>query len=252
FRALVLPRARGSRRRRRDHGVRGRVCLGRLRRPHLGRAVSPGEVQPGRPCDPRQFRQGGGAMIVIPAIDLKDGRCVRLVQGRKSDVTVYGDDPVAVALEFERAGAERIHVVDLDGAFDGKPKNWRHLKAVVEAVNVPVQTGGGIRSLQAIEELLEIGVERVILGTVALKAPELVREACRRFGPERVLVGIDARGGRVAVEGWVEESDVPAVRLAEAMREAGVREIVFTDISRDGTLAGPNLASLEEMLSTGM
>ncbi|MBO2522150.1 MAG: 1-(5-phosphoribosyl)-5-((5-phosphoribosylamino)methylideneamino)imidazole-4-carboxamide isomerase [Firmicutes bacterium] len=191
-------------------------------------------------------------MIVIPAIDLKDGRCVRLVQGRKSDVTVYGDDPVAVALEFERAGAERIHVVDLDGAFDGKPKNWRHLKAVVEAVNVPVQTGGGIRSLEAIEELLEIGVERVILGTVALKAPELVREACRRFGPERVLVGIDARGGRVAVEGWVEESDVPAVRLAEAMREAGVREIVFTDISRDGTLAGPNLASLEEMLSTGM
>jgi len=191
-------------------------------------------------------------MIVIPAIDLKDGRCVRLVQGRKSDVTVYADDPVAVAREFQRAGAERIHVVDLDGAFDGKPKNWQHLKAIVEAVDVPVQTGGGMRSLDAVEHLLGIGVERVILGTVALKAPDLVRQACRTFGPDKVLVGIDARDGRVAVEGWVEESDVTAVRLAEAMLEAGVREIVFTDISRDGMLTGPNLASLEQMLGTGM
>lgn len=191
-------------------------------------------------------------MIVIPAIDLKDGRCVRLVQGRKSDVTVYGDDPAAVASGFEQAGAERIHVVDLDGAFDGKPKNWPHLKAIVETVRVPVQTGGGIRTLDAIEHLLSIGVDRVILGTVALKAPELVREACARFGPERVLVGIDARDGRVAVEGWVEESEVTAVRLAEEMLDAGVREIVFTDISRDGMLTGPNLASLKQMLETGM
>lgn len=191
-------------------------------------------------------------MIVIPAIDLKDGRCVRLVQGRKDQVTVYDDDPVAVARRFQGEGAERIHVVDLDGAFEGRPRNWEHLRAIVEAVDVPVQTGGGIRSLEAIEHLLEIGVDRVILGTVALKQPELVKEACRAFGPEKVLVGIDARNGRVAVEGWVEESGVPAARLAEAMLESGVREIVFTDIARDGMLQGPNLESLEEMVATGV
>lgn len=191
-------------------------------------------------------------MIVIPAIDLKDGRCVRLLQGQKDQVTVYDDDPVAVARRFASQGAERIHVVDLDGAFEGKPRNWEHLRAIVEAVDVPVQTGGGIRNLEAIEHLLEIGVDRVILGTVALKDPELVKEACRLFGPQKVLVGIDARNGRVAVEGWVEESDVPAARLAEAMRASGVEEIVFTDISRDGMLQGPNLASLEEMVKTGV
>lgn len=191
-------------------------------------------------------------MIVIPAIDLKDGRCVRLVQGRKEDETVYADDPVAVARRFAAAGAERIHVVDLDGAFDGKPKNWEHLKAIVEAVDVPVQTGGGIRSMEAIEHLLGFGVDRVILGTVALKDPDLVKQACRLFGADKVLVGIDARNGRVAVEGWVEESEVSAVRLAREMLDAGVREIVFTDISRDGMLSGPNLESLQEMLATGM
>lgn len=191
-------------------------------------------------------------MIVIPAIDLKDGRCVRLVQGRKDDETVFSEDPVAVAKSFEAQGAERIHVVDLDGAFDGKPKNREQLKAIVDAVGIPVQTGGGIRSLEAIEALLELGVDRVILGTVALKRPELVREACGRFGSERVLVGIDARDGRVAVEGWVEESSVKAVELAREMLAAGVREIVFTDIRRDGMLSGPNVESLEEMLETGM
>ena len=191
-------------------------------------------------------------MIVIPAIDLKDGRCVRLAQGRKEDETVYSDDPAAVAKQFEAEGAERIHVVDLDGAFDGLPKNREQLKRIVESVSVPVQTGGGIRSLEAVEEVLGLGVERVILGTVALKRPELVREACRRFGPERVLVGIDARDGRVAVEGWVEESSVRAVELARRMLDAGVREVVFTDIRRDGMLSGPNYESLEEMLETGM
>lgn len=191
-------------------------------------------------------------MIVIPAIDLKDGRCVRLVQGRKEEETVFSDDPAAVAKSFEAQGAERIHVVDLDGAFDGKPKNREQLKRVVRAVTIPVQTGGGIRSLEAIEDLLELGVDRVILGTVALKRPELVREACRRFGSERVLVGIDARDGRVAVEGWVEESSVNAVELAREMHAAGVREVVFTDIRRDGMLTGPNFESLEEMLETGM
>lgn len=191
-------------------------------------------------------------MIVIPAIDLKDGRCVRLVQGRREDETVFSGDPAAVAKEFEAQGAERIHVVDLDGAFDGRPKNREQLRRIVEAVKVPVQTGGGIRSLEAVEEVLSLGAERVILGTVALKRPELVREACRRFGPERVLVGIDARDGKVAVEGWVEESSMRAVDLARAMLDAGVCEIVFTDIRRDGMLTGPNFESLEEMLGTGI
>lgn len=191
-------------------------------------------------------------MIVIPAIDLKDGRCVRLVQGQKDQETVFSDDPVAVAQRFEALGAERIHVVDLDGAFDGKPKNWQHLEAIVQAVNVPVQTGGGIRSLESIEHLLNLGVERVILGTVALKNPELVSEACAAFGPDRILVGIDARDGKVAVEGWVEEAQMRAVDLAVMMKDRGIEEIVFTDIARDGMLTGPNFASLEQMLTTGM
>lgn len=191
-------------------------------------------------------------MIVIPAIDLKDGRCVRLVQGQKDQETVFSDDPVAVAQRFEALGAERIHVVDLDGAFDGKPKNWQHLEAIVQAVNVPVQTGGGIRSLESIEHLLNLGVERVILGTVALKNPELVNEACAAFGPDRILVGIDARDGKVAVEGWVEEAQMRAVDLAVMMKDRGIEEIVFTDIARDGMLTGPNFASLEQMLTTGM
>lgn len=191
-------------------------------------------------------------MIVIPAIDLKDGRCVRLVQGAKDRETVYSLDPVSVAKEFEAAGAERIHVVDLDGAFDGMPKNTEIIKAIVRAVDAPVQTGGGIRSLEAVENLLAAGVDRVILGTIALRSPQVVEEACARFGGDRVLVGIDARDGRVAVEGWVEESDVLAFDLAVKMKDAGVREIVYTDIARDGMLSGPNVAATERMLASGV
>lgn len=192
-------------------------------------------------------------MIVIPAIDLRAGRCVRLVQGRKEEETVFADDPAAVAAGFAAQGAERLHVVDLDGAFEGLPKNRASLEAIVAAVpGVEVQTGGGIRTLAAIEQVLELGVARVILGTVALQHPELVRQACERFGPERIIVGIDARGGKVAVKGWVEEADADAFELALAMKEMGVREIVFTDIARDGTLTGPNFESLERMLATGL
>ena len=191
-------------------------------------------------------------MIVIPAIDLKGGRCVRLIQGDKDQETVFSDDPVAVAKGFEAAGAERIHVVDLDGAFDGKPKNSDILKRIVRVVDVPVQTGGGIRSLDAVQDLLDAGVDRVILGTIALKSPETVAEACARFGGERVMVGIDARDGRVAVEGWVEESDVDAFDLAVKMKAMGIREIVYTDIARDGMLLGPNFQSTERMLETGV
>lgn len=191
-------------------------------------------------------------MIVIPAIDLKDGRCVRLVQGEKDQQTVYSDDPVAVARQFARDGAAWIHVVDLDGAFDGKPKNWEHLAAIVKAVDVPVQTGGGIRSMEAIQHLLEVGVQRVILGTVALKDPKIVQDAVAKFGPEAVIVGIDAREGKVAVEGWVEEAEITAVELAKMMKNVGIEQIVFTDIGRDGMLTGPNFASLEQMLTTDM
>lgn len=189
---------------------------------------------------------------IIPAIDLKDGQCVRLVQGRKDQVTVYGTDPEAVAKQFEQAGAKRIHVVDLDGAFDGRPRNMDHLIKIVKAVNVPVQTGGGIRNLETVSALLDAGVDRVIFGTSAIKQPQLVEEACAKYGPNRILVGIDARNGKVAVEGWVEESTLEAFDLALQMKEIGIEQIVYTDIARDGMLTGPNFHELQHMLNTGM
>lgn len=192
------------------------------------------------------------AFEIIPAIDLKEGRCVRLVQGRKDQVTVYGDDPVAVAREFERLGARRLHVVDLDGAFDGRPRNLEHLLDIVKGVGIPVQTGGGIRSVEAAKTLLDEGIDRVIFGTVAVRSPELVAEACERFGPDRVVVGLDARNGMVAVSGWVEDSDIPAFDLALKLKELGVGRIVYTDIARDGMLTGPNLPELKRMLETGL
>lgn len=191
-------------------------------------------------------------MIVIPAIDVKDGRCVRLYQGRADQETVYAEDPVEIALTWQAQGAKRIHVVDLDGAFEGRPRNLDVVRRIAEACDVPIQFGGGIRNLAAIEELLAIGVDRVILGTVAVEDPALVHEACRRFGSERILVGIDARHGRVAVKGWVQSTQQDAYDLALHMKRLGVTEIVFTDISRDGTLEGPAFDSLERMCGTGL
>lgn len=185
-------------------------------------------------------------MILYPAIDLKGGRCVRLVRGDMAQATVFNDDPAAQARAFSGAGARWLHIVDLDGAFAGAPMNAPAVEAILDEVDIPVQLGGGIRDLATIEAWLERGVERVILGTAAVKNPELVVEACRRW-PDRIAVGIDARGGRVAVEGWAEETDLDVEDLARRSADAGVAAIVFTDIDRDGALQGANVTSTAEL-----
>jgi phosphoribosylformimino-5-aminoimidazole carboxamide ribotide isomerase len=179
-------------------------------------------------------------VILYPAIDLKDGQCVRLAQGDMERATVFSDDPAAQARSFVDAGASWIHVVDLNGAFAGKPINAAAVESIVTAVDRPVQLGGGIRDMAMVSHWLSSGVDRVVLGTAAVKNPELVRESCAAF-PGRVAVGIDARGGRVAVEGWAETSDITAVDLAMRFEDAGVAAIVHTDIDRDGVLGGPNV-----------
>lgn len=178
---------------------------------------------------------------LVPAIDLLGGRCVRLAQGRFDRATVYDAEPARVAERFARAKAPRLHVVDLDGAREGAPRNREAVRAVLRAAaGLPVQLGGGLRSLEAVEEWLGLGVERVILGTAALRAPALVKEAAARF-PGRVGVGIDARDGRVAAEGWLETSEADAIEVARRFEDAGVAVLVHTDIARDGMLSGPNL-----------
>ncbi len=191
-------------------------------------------------------------MILFPAIDLKDGACVRLLRGRMEEATLYNPDPAAQARAFADAGSRWLHIVDLDGAFAGKPVNAAAVRAILEAVAIPVQLGGGIRDMAAIEARLAAGVARVILGTAALRDPGLVRAACRRF-PGRIAVGVDARGGRVAVEGWARTADVEAKELALAFEGAGAAAIVYTDIERDGALEGPNVeatAALARALTT--
>ena len=184
-----------------------------------------------------------GSFEVIPAIDLLGGQAVRLSQGRYDAATVYETNPAKVAAGFAAHGIARLHAVDLDGARAGHPVNGESVRAIVEAAaGVPVQLGGGIRTLAAVEEALVLGVQRVILGTVALRDPQLVREAAARH-PGRIVVGIDAREGRVAVEGWLEASEVAAADLAREFEDAGVAAVVYTDIARDGMLSGPNLES---------
>jgi phosphoribosylformimino-5-aminoimidazole carboxamide ribotide isomerase len=180
------------------------------------------------------------SVILFPAIDLKDGRCVRLERGEMARATVFSDNPAAQASLFERQGFRWLHLVDLDGAFEGRPVNGAAVEAILVAVTIPVQLGGGIRDMATIERWLEKGVRRVILGTAAAKAPELVFESCRRF-PGRIAVGIDARRGRVAVEGWAEVSELTAQELAARFADAGVAALVYTDIERDGILAGLNI-----------
>ena len=184
-------------------------------------------------------------MIIIPAIDLKEGRCVRLLQGRKEDETVYSDDPAAVARRWEEEGATYLHLVDLDGAFEGDSRNLGAIFRILEAVDIPVELGGGVRSLESVSRLLSLGLDRVILGTVAVRAPEIVRAAIERFEPDRIAVGIDAKGGRVAVQGWVETTEVGAVDLALRMKALGVQRVIYTDISTDGMLVGPNLEATQ-------
>ena len=185
-------------------------------------------------------------MNIYPAIDLKDGRCVRLLQGRMEDATEFNPDPADQARRFRDAGFTRLHLVDLNGAFDGRSSNADAVRAVLAATDRPVQLGGGIRDRAAIDAWLADGVARVILGTMALRDPETVRAACRAY-PERIVVGIDARGGQVAVEGWAEQSEMKATDLALAFADAGVAAIVYTDIDRDGALQGVNVEATAEL-----
>ncbi len=186
-------------------------------------------------------------MIVIPAIDLKDGLCVRLLQGKKEDATVYSDDPASTAEKWESCGAKLLHVVDLDGAFTGNQKNFESIRKIREAVSMDIEVGGGIRDMERIDRLVSLGVNRVILGTVAIEKPELVKEACKKH-PGKVLVGIDAKNGLVAVKGWVEVTEVKAKDLAIRIQDYGAAGIIYTDISKDGMMTGPNIEATREMV----
>jgi phosphoribosylformimino-5-aminoimidazole carboxamide ribotide isomerase len=185
-------------------------------------------------------------VILYPAIDLKDGQCVRLVKGDMAQATVFNDDPADQAAKFAAAGAQWLHLVDLNGAFAGQPVNASAVKTILKAVTIPVQLGGGIRDLARIEDWFDCGVARIILGTVALKNPALVKEACAKF-PGQIAVGIDAKAGLVAVEGWAETSDVTVLDLARKFEDAGVAAIIFTDIDRDGLMQGVNIASTAQL-----
>lgn len=185
-------------------------------------------------------------MILYPAIDLKDGQCVRLLHGDMEKATVFGDDPAAQAAKFEAAGCEWVHLVDLNGAFAGEPVNAAAVEAILARIKVPAQLGGGIRDMATIERWISRGLSRVILGTVAVENPELVREAARAF-PGKVAVGIDARNGKVATKGWATETDVMVTDLAKSFEDAGVSAIIYTDIMRDGAMQGPNIDATEAL-----
>jgi len=185
-------------------------------------------------------------VIVIPAIDLKEGKCVRLEQGLMDKDTVFCDSPAEQAMEWQRQGAELLHIVDLDGAFAGEPKNRAAIEEIVSALAIPTQLGGGIRDIPTIDAYLSLGIGRVILGTAAQRNPALVEEACRLY-PGRIVVGIDAKNGMVAVQGWAEVTGVTAVELARKFEGFGVAAIIYTDISRDGMMQGPNIDATREL-----
>ena len=185
-------------------------------------------------------------MLIIPAIDLRNGKCVRLIQGKTDAETIFSDDPVAMALKWESKGAKFLHVVDLDGAFTGEPKNLDVIKNIAGAVKIPIETGGGIRDQKAVENVFQAGVYRAILGTSALKNPDFAKEMCDLYG-EKIAVGIDARDGKVAIKGWTEVKQKTAVHFAIEMMEAGVKTIIYTDISRDGMLMGPNIEATKNL-----
>ncbi len=185
-------------------------------------------------------------MLIIPAIDLKDGRCVRLLQGRAEDSTVYSEDPAGTAGKWAGMGAELLHVVDLDGAFSGAQANLEGIRQIRKAIDIPIEVGGGIRNMEAIDGLVSMGIDRVIIGTAAVKEPRLLKAACDKY-PGKVLVGIDANNGKVAIKGWVETTGVDALELAGRMAEAGAAGIIYTDIARDGMLSGPNIGAMKKM-----
>ena len=183
-------------------------------------------------------------MLLIPAIDLKNGRCVRLLQGEAAAETVYSDDPVAVARSFEDAGAKRLHLVDLDGAFKGKGANLVSIRSILKNISIPVQLGGGLRNAENIEKMFELGVSSVIVGTMAVKNPDVLEEVIQSFTGEKVILGIDARDRKVSIEGWQEGTEIDDVEFALRWKKFGIQRIVFTDIARDGMLSGPNLEAL--------
>jgi len=185
-------------------------------------------------------------VIILPAIDLKEGRCVRLEQGLMDKDTVYHDDPAAQARIWQDQGGEFLHIVDLDGAFAGVPKNKSAIQSIVEAIDIPSELGGGIRDLETIEAYLDLGINRVILGTVAKENPDLVKEACRKF-PGQIVVGIDAKDGLVAVRGWADVTEKLATEMAKEMEGFGVEAIIYTDISRDGMMQGPNIEATKAL-----
>lgn len=185
-------------------------------------------------------------MLIIPAVDLKDGRCVRLRQGDLQAETVYSDDPASMAVQWERRGARMLHLVDLNGAVEGQPKNQAGIEAIVKSVSIPVQVGGGVRDLESIRRYLDGGVRRVVLGTAALRDRGLLEKACAQY-PARILVGIDARNGKVAVQGWTSQSETLATDLLKSLADCPLAGVIYTDIARDGMLQGPNLAALREI-----
>jgi len=183
-------------------------------------------------------------MLLIPAIDLKNGRCVRLLQGEAAAETVYSDDPASMARSFEDAGAKRLHLVDLDGAFKGKGANLVSIRSILKNISIPVQLGGGLRNAENIEQMFELGVSSVIVGTMAVKNPDVLEEVIQRFSGEKVILGIDARDRKVSIEGWQEGTEIDDVEFALRWKKFGIQRIVFTDIARDGMLSGPNLEAL--------
>jgi len=188
-------------------------------------------------------------MIFLPAIDLKDGQCVRLLKGDFNQTTVFNDNPASQAKAFEKAGCQWIHVVDLNGAFEGKPINGNAVDSIIQEISIPIELGGGIRDRATIDMWLEKGVSRVVLGTTALSNPNLVREACRVY-PDRIAVGIDTKAGKVALEGWSKTSQISALELAKKYEGAGVSVIIYTDIDRDGTMKGPNIDATLQLANT--
>lgn len=185
-------------------------------------------------------------MIIIPAIDIKNGLCVRLKQGQMSKETVYSQAPHEIAVKWYEKGAERLHIVDLDGAIQGRPINSEVIRSIVHAIPIPIQLGGGIRDIQTIETYLELGIHQIILGTVAYKDPEFVSLACKRF-PEKIIIGIDAKRGQVSVEGWTQETDMTPEGLAKKYEGMGISAIVYTDILRDGMSTGPNVKATKDL-----
>ncbi len=183
-------------------------------------------------------------MLLIPAIDLKNGRCVRLLQGELDSETVYSDDPAAMACSFEDAGAKRLHLVDLDGAFRGKGKNLDSIHSILKSISIPVQLGGGLRTADDVERMLKLGVSSVIIGTMAVKNPDVFEDIIKRYSSEQIILGIDARNRKVAIEGWQEGTEIYDVDFALHWKKVGIQRAVFTDIARDGMLSGPNMEAL--------